>query len=563
MRLAIIVVCVLALASCAVSQDVTASKEPAKASLEGNVVKEPGREPLKKAIVELIAENQEEGGNYTATSDQEGHFKIAGIQPGRYRMFVERPGYLEVDKKRRRSEGIVLSFDAGQGLKDQTLRMLPAAILTGRVLDEDGDPMPDVEVTALRRKFSSGHLKFESRGAMQTNDLGEFRIGGLLAGKYYVSASPSANFQNLVPAQKSVDEPGTPSADSAYVTTYYPNTVDRAQAAAIELHPGDETPVDFSLARTHTAHIRGSVAGLTPGGKAVVMLRARDSNAMWMGGEVDKEGKFEILHVAPGAYTIIATTVMADSPQSAPRNIEVSDANIEGLSLAPLAGGAIRGRIHFGGKAKLDPSVLFVSVRRIDGGDEFTDVVPFATDGVGTFSPFGRVKADGSFELKDVSPGLYEIEVSGDSKGMADNFVESVVTGTKEVSDTGLNVNGGTLPLDVTLSSGAGVVDGSVANDKKEPIANAVVVAVPEPKYRKRQSHYQRTATDQDGRFTLRGVYPGEYTLYAWEVLEGDDYLDPDFLKTVDNQGTTVKVEKSGRRQSVALKVILAPADQP
>lgn len=145
---------------------------------------------------------------------------------------------------------------------------------------------------------------------------------------------------------------------------------------------------------------------------------------------------------------------------------------------------------------------------------------------------------------------------------MADNFVESVVTGTKEVSDTGLNLNGGTLPLDVTLSSGAGVVDGSLANDKKEPIANAVVVAIPEPKYRKRQSRNQRTATDQNGRFTLRGLHPGEYTVYAWEILEGDDDQDPDFLKSLEGQGSTVKVDKSSR-QSVALKVIPAPADQP
>jgi hypothetical protein len=131
MRPDIIVVCLLALASRAPSQVATPSREPAKASLEGSVVKEPGGEPLKKAIVELIAENQEEGGNYTATSDPDGHFRIVGIQSGRYRMFVERPGYLEVDKKRRRSEGVVLSFDAGQELKDQTLRMLPAAILRG------------------------------------------------------------------------------------------------------------------------------------------------------------------------------------------------------------------------------------------------------------------------------------------------------------------------------------------------------------------------------------------------------------------------------------------------
>ena len=161
------------------------------------MLKEPVGDPLKKAIIEVIAENQEEGGNYTATSDQDGHFKITDIQPGRYRLFVERTGYIEVDEKRRRSEGMMISLEAGQDLKDQTLRMLAAGILTGRVLDEDGDPMANVEVNVLRRKGSA----FESSGSAHTNDLGEYRIGGLLAGKYYLIASPLPNFQTLVPAK--------------------------------------------------------------------------------------------------------------------------------------------------------------------------------------------------------------------------------------------------------------------------------------------------------------------------------------------------------------------------
>src|SRR5579864_8601805 len=184
---AIIVVCLLALAVPAGAQGVPAAKEPPKASLEGSVVKEPGGEPLKKAILELIGENQEQSANYTATSDQDGKFKITGIEAGRYHLFVERTGYLAVDDKRRQSSGIVLSFEAGQEIKDQVLRMRSAAIITGRVVDEDGDPMPEVMIAVLRRKRSSGRMKFEPSGSSQTNDLGEFRIGGLFPGKYYVS----------------------------------------------------------------------------------------------------------------------------------------------------------------------------------------------------------------------------------------------------------------------------------------------------------------------------------------------------------------------------------------
>jgi hypothetical protein len=82
-------------------------------------------------------------------------------------------------------------------------------------------------------------------------------------------------------------------------------------------------------------------------------------------------------------------------------------------------------------------------------------------------------------------PGTYSIEVTGDSKMASDSFVESVMAGTKDVSDTGLNVAGDAIAIDVTIRLESVTVEGSVANDRNEPIANAVVVAVPETKYRK------------------------------------------------------------------------------
>jgi Carboxypeptidase regulatory-like domain len=562
MRYVFILICCVALAGRVSAQDVADAKQTGKASLEGRIIQEPGGEPVKKAIVELIAENQEEGGNYTAISNQDGHFEIRGILPGRYRMFTERTGFIEVDHRRRRSQGISLSFDPGQEVNDQTLHMLAAAVLIGRVQDEDGDPMTDAEVKVFRRRFGSGGVKFEPVGGTQTNDLGEFRMGGLLADKYFVSVTPPVNFQSVVDFRIGAREKGTPRAQTAYVTTFYPNATDRAQAAAIELHPGEETPVEFSLMRIHTVRVRGSVESLDAGADTVVMLRAHDSNAMVLAGEVDKQGKFEIPRVAPGLYTIVATTPMADRPQSAARNIEVADADIDGIVLAPLAGTTIRGKLHFGSKVKLGSAGQYAVMHRMDGGDEFKDLAWYAFDGVGTLPPLGPVKPDGSFELKDVPPGLYEIEFSSDSKSLGGYFVDSVVVGTKDVTETGLRANGGTLGVDVMLSDGAAEVNGVTQNDKSEPIANATVVAVPEEKYRKRENHYKKSTTDQQGRFSLAGLRPGKYTLYAWEVLDGDDYLDPDFLKQFEGQGTAIKAEKGGR-QTVALKVIPTAADQP
>jgi protocatechuate 3,4-dioxygenase beta subunit len=561
MKLAIIFVCTLSLAA-AMAQGPDASK-PSKASLEGSVVKEPSGEPLKKVILELIGHDQEENGNYTATSDPEGHFRIENILPGRYLLFVERTGYIEVDKKRRRTEGIAISLEAGQEVKDQVLHMLPAAIIAGRVVDEDGDPMPKVQVTVWRRKWAVGGPGFEPNGQAETNDLGEYRIGGLLAGKYYVVASPMPTFQSVFPAQKGPDDPTATPPDMAYVSTYYPNTPERAQAATIELHAGDDMPVDFSLTRSHTVHIRGSFAGLGSGAKAMVMLRSEDSRGMYMTAEVGKDGKFEIPLVAPGSYTLLAATEMENSPQIAHRKVEVADADIDGLRLTPLTMATVRGRVRVGGKApKIDLSLLFVRLQRSDGEDDASDALPFTAEGSMASPGTARVKTDGSFELKNVLPGTYSVEVTGDSKAMSDSFVETVTAGTKDVTDSELSVTGGTIAIDVAVSLESGAVEGSVANDKNEPMANAVVVAVPESRYRKQGNRYQRVTTDQAGRFTMRGLRPGEYKLFAWEVMEEDEFFDPEYLKSYEDRGTAIRLEKSAHK-TVSLKVVPAPADQP
>ena len=559
MRLAIIFVAILALALCAGAQTTEAPKEPAKASLEGIVVKDPGGEPVKKAILEMIAENQAGGGNYTATTDAEGHFKVADILPGRYRVIVERTGYIEVDKKGRRSQGSMLSFGTGQETKGQTFHMLAAAIVTGRVIDEEGDPMANVNVTVLRHKGTS----LEATGSAQTNDLGEYRIGGLLAGKYYVSAAPLPNFQTIAMIAKSAEGHDAAAPRTSYLRTFYPGVLDRAQASTVELRSGEETPVDFSLSRRHATSVHGKVLGFAPGTGGMVMLRNKEANTEFNSGEIDKDGKFEILNVAPGSYTLVAFMVMTDKPQIVRQALEVGTSDIEDVQLAPQSPANIRGRVRFSRKdSKAEASSGVIFLHSMDGDDEFESGVSISGDETSGSPTFAKLKPDGSFELKNVPPGNYELTFGGDSQQGRDVFVESISAGTKDYSDTGLPVHGGSIVLDVVVSSDAGVVDGVVSGEKSEPAPGSVVVAVPEVRFRKQASRYAHAEADQNGRFSIRGLRPGAYSLYACDNLEGDEYLDPEFLKSSDAHGTVVTVEKSSH-QRVELKLAPAPAEQP
>jgi hypothetical protein len=540
-----------------------AAKPAGRAVIEGMVTKEPGSEPVKKALIELIAENQAEGGDYTAVSGADGGFHIEGILPGRYHLFAERTGWLEVDKHRVRSEGRVLTLVAGQELKDLRIRLQAAAVVQGRVTDEDGDPLPNAQVAVLRQTFASGRSRWEQAGAERTNDLGEYRMAGLAAGNYYVSVSPPPDFKSLIEAAGVAAEPHAPNdktAATSYQTTYYPGTKDRSQAVPVQLHAGDEFPVNFSLMPGPSLSIRGTLVNLPPRSSAAIILQSQDFSLVLNGAEMHPDGSFVIRDVAPGAYTILATVENGPVPMMARQALQMVASSVEDLRLAPQPGGWIHGRLRLESKSagRVDASQIFLQLRSADGDDESLSGVSMG-DG---FSHMAHVGADGSFEWKSVPPGNYYMQLAGEGGANADLFLKSGMAGNRDFGDAGISVNGGAVVVDLLASANGGLVEGVVTDPKGEPVANAVVVAVPEMRLRTRVERYRKTVSDQSGRFALHGVEPGDYTVLAWESVEGDAYYNPEFLKNYEGQGSALRVGE-GDRKAVRLEVIPEAEEQP
>lgn len=529
------------------------AQNTSRATVEGLVTRDPDGQPVKKALIELIAENQSEAGNYTATTGPDGVFRVDNIVPGRYHLFAERTGFLDSDKERGHSDGRILTLTPGQLLKDLHLRLQAAAVVRGRVTDEDGDPLPNAEITVLRQTYVAGHKHWEQAGAERTNDLGEYRVANLPAGNVFISVSPPPDFRSLIDNGGNARNAGAHDQPQAttYQTTYYPGTPDRSQATPVQLRAGDEFPANFNLTPSPSLSVRGSVANVSARASATIMLQSRDFSLILNGVEMHKDGTFVIHDVSPGSYTILASIEGSAAPMTARQSLQVGTTNVEGVRLVPQPGTTVQGRVRIEGRnARFEPDRVFLALQSVDEQD---DEVSFA--GRESFSNLAHVAPDGSFQWSEVPAGNYYVQVLGDTQVREGWFLKSVMAGGRDVNDSGIRVSGGTIAVDLVISSNGGVVEGVVVDANGEPIGNAAVVAVPDARLRSRTDHYSRTIADQTGHFTLRGIRPGDYTVFAWQDVEGDAYYDPEFLKKFEGAGTSLHVSETDHK-AVQLQVI-------
>jgi protocatechuate 3,4-dioxygenase beta subunit len=524
---------------------------PHASSIAGTVIKEPGSQPLKKVLVQVIAENQKEGGNYTASTDADGHFHIESVVPGRYRIFIERTGFVGVNEHGLKSDVNVFTVQAGQSVGDLLFRMLPTAVISGRITDEDGDPISGVTIFAQKKR--PGKATREATGNGTTNDLGEYRLAGLFPSQYWIVAVPPVDFRDYEKPEKSSAAETRP--DTRYLTTYYPGTYDATQASAVALKAGDEMPINFTLVQARTYRVRGIVTGVTASQKPAVELVSKVGDSI-RASEVGPDGQFEVRGVAPGSYVVRASTPTESQSFTANQDVSVVASDVDGVKLTPLPSFTLSGHLRIEGSAAADLTQYSANLRQAELPEDPGFFM--SREFFGTNAPADRV---GNFEWKNVAPGNYIVQVyGGDGQSF---FLKSAKLGERNV-ETGFTATG-PATLDLLVSTKGGTVEGVVVDaavkkavekdgDEVHPVANAIVVAVPEEKYRKLPDRFEIGSTDQHGRFTIRGVAPGSYTLYVWQDLEDGVYRDPDFLKSQEANGTAVKVEE-GSHQQIELKV--------
>ncbi len=515
------------------AQQPATQKSAETCTVEGRVAGAIKGEPVRKAILLLSQTGVPQGQRYSTTTGSGGSFAMQDIEPGKYRLMVMKGGYapMQYGSRSPGRAGITLSLDPGQHIRDLVIRLTPQAVISGRVLDEDGDPVPQVSLQLFQYSYSHGKRQHQPSDFSMTNDLGEYRIFDLAPGRYFLSATAQIEMDQSARGQ-------------SYAATYYPGTTDATGAAPLDLRPGMQLRgIDIPLMKTRTARIRGRTVLPAKGEQnqqANVMLVPRDESRGFSQASpmLDAQGMFEFRGVAPGAYFLMAQWMQGEKVFSAQQAIDVRESDIENIVLELSPATDLKGNVRVEGRPLETLAELQVMLE------------PAASANMGWLS--GRVHNDGSFTVNHVAPSQYQLSVQGTPEGY---YVKSARLGDKDVLDSGIDAaRGVTGTLEVVLSSG-GQVEGVVLNAEDQPATGAAVVLVPEQRSQWRL--YKENTTDQYGRYHIKGIAPGNYKLFAWEDVENGAYEDPEFLKGFEALGESIAIREGGH-ESKQLKLIVS-----
>jgi protocatechuate 3,4-dioxygenase beta subunit len=276
-----------------------------------------------------------------AMTDENGRFSFDGIAAGQLRITAQKQGFAFEP-----TDAPVIEARAGQAITvDLSLRR--GGALTGRILDERGEPLSEIRVSAMRRLPGRGDRRMAMGGpGSVTNDLGEFRLAGLSAGEYVVMATGPLH---------SPFTGGAAASSTTWAPTYYPGTINQAEAHLVSLAQADTvTGLEFRLIAAPAFRVSG--IAIDESGKPVpdAMITIVPASARSQGGfapplmgRSNTDGTFAIGGVMAGKYVLMASRMIRSASGTSSVismgrigtdpgtevQIEVDAANVTGLKV--------------------------------------------------------------------------------------------------------------------------------------------------------------------------------------------------------------------------------------
>lgn len=469
-------------------------------------------EPLSGATVELTGTSGDRIQSRTVKTGRDGKFAFRDIPPGDgYQIIaIDSPEYLPAHYGQRYPgmPGTAVTITSGQQIKDARIVMTRAGEVAGHVIDS-GRARNNGVVSAIRPFYEEGRrvlgsMSYGKNGVVanaSTNNKGEFRIAGLSPGQYYFCMGSNGPI---------------------------------CTAAPVNLRAGDSlNGVNIEFNSTDQQLIQGEIISrvsgrtLDMGRVAVVPIDAVPNPPS---SPFRNSGPIFATSLRFGSYFVLGSAIENGTPLFGYSAIALRGTNIPPVQLVVEPAFNISGQVAGSGTSG--------AVVRLQS------LIPGMTD-----VPSATVSNDGSFVLNGATTGEYRVIVSAPRSPNA--YLQSIRFGGRDVPEGILrfasHVNN---RLEISLGSNGATLSGMVqraSRSKPLPASGTRVVLVPDSARRLRRDLYKNVFADSDGKFQLTGIAPGNYKLFAWELVEDSAWEDPEFIRIYENAGKSIRISDNGR----------------
>jgi hypothetical protein len=584
-----------------------------RGSIAGTVVSDQ-TSPIPHVVVSVAtADGQPVTVVYT---DAQGRFLAPGLAAGRYVLVATKPAFVRAPYGARRYDrpATPITLADGQQMSNLTIAMARGGVITGTVTD-DGQPIPGVLVRVSQFRTVGGERTLAPVGqtggptSAQTDDRGTYRLFGLPAGEYVVSASPrplaGGDIRQMTPADiqsvrqaiqtitAAATNPATRPPDPvtvAYTNVYYPGTTIPTNATPIAVTAGEERGgIDLAMQLVHTAHIDGVVvtpAGVPPPSVQLLLVAGGGASAGTLGAMMvsfnrvvpGPDGRFSFTGVAPGQYTISARATVqggngananvgsgraggfvispvppgAQGPQLwGQADVSVNGENVSGVNVTLQPGMTISGRIAVEGSA-VDPPDLTrarVSLAPATTGNGVIIGGAFLLEEKAG-GPGSTTDATSHFTLTGVVPGQYLLNASLSSP-QANWTAKSAIIKGHDALDVPFDVapNEDLSNVTVTFTNLTQDVSGHLQDASGRPATDYTIVLFPADRALWTSTRRVRTARPgTDGQFVVTNVPAGDYRLAAVVDVAPGETGDPSFLDEVSASSIAVTLHDGEKK---------------
>jgi hypothetical protein len=498
-------------------------------SIAGNAVSKADGHPLAQALIWIRNVKNPQDLRFSVTSD-DGKFGFLQLPAGKYSLEGAKRGYVSAafDQHDQFSSAIVTG--AGLGTENLVLRLAPVGVISGKVLDEFGEPVRHATVTAYHDDHTSGVSQIRGFRSAQTDDEGSYEITPLMPGTYFLSARATpwyAVHPNVQPSEQSAGPHELDrSLDVAYPVTYYAGVTDADSATPIPIRGGERLQVELHLSPVPSLRLLFHVPDNGNGFSFPQLQQSvfDESIPVETGGNMIAPGTIEITGVPAGRYSVRISAPAGGQPaQMNEVDLAQDEQEIDASSADGLSKVQMLVQIQDGSPI---PSQLRVGLRGVHS----------------LHATWEGVDSKGQAELQPVAAGLYEIVVLNFQKPYS---IAHVASTGGDISGHTLNVRAGSSPsVSLTLVGGSTSIHGTVSRAGKA-VAGAMVVLVPKDPVVNRDL-FRRDQSDLDGTFNLPAVVPGMYTAIAIENGWDLDWSQAGVIAAYLGRGRSIEVASQG-----------------